>query len=181
LFASYATGNPYVLWSALLKHYERDTMASKHSTRALMMSQRLGEGEDVSVYVSRITSYAQKLVSMGDIISEGDKLFALFNGLTAEYNAIKSILQLKDNVSFADAVQHLKDQYELMNVNHSNDTSSALYVNHKFKGGHRVGKGKTDKPYCSIHKFHGHATKDCYKAKGNDKNQQGNKSGKPYH
>ena len=41
LFASSCTGSPHVLWNALVKHYERNTMASKHATRALMMGQRL--------------------------------------------------------------------------------------------------------------------------------------------
>lgn len=193
LFASSATGEPYVMWDALLKHYERDTMASKHATRALMMGQRLGEGEDISVYVSRITSCAQKLVSMGDIVGDGDKLFCLFNGLSQEYNSLKSVLQLKDHITFADAVQHLKDQYEISSVNNINQDggSSALYVNHK--RGFKRETGKSNKPYCDIHKFHGHATKDCLKGKnkpsGHSKSNHGNNgnkgnivnnSGKPY-
>ena len=39
LFASVAAEqDPRKLWQALLKHYERDSTASKHATRAVMMS-----------------------------------------------------------------------------------------------------------------------------------------------
>jgi hypothetical protein len=183
LFASYATGNPAVLWGALVKHYERDTVASKHATRALMMGQRLGEGEDISVYVSRINSYAQKLRLMGDNVTEGDLLFCLYHGLSTEYDALKSILQLKDGITYAAAVQHLKDHYELTHMNKlvggTDDSSTALFVNHN-GGGKGKFKGKK-KPWCENHKFYGHATKDCRMNNNKEKaNAASGGSGKPY-
>ena len=125
---------------------------------------------------------------MGDTVSDGDLLFCLFNGLTSEYGALKSVLQLKDGITFPDAVQHLKDQYELSHINNIGDdgSSSALYTNHKAGGSakkHVSGNNRGDyknQPYCSIHKITGHATKDCYKNKDNQKGKSGNSSDKPY-
>ncbi len=114
LFAAYADveDDPLVLWNALIKHYERDTMASKHATRAMMLSMHLLDGEDVSVYVSRILSCAQKLRSMNDSVSDSDLLYSLLNGLPEEYDTYKAMIRIKDGVDFADAVKYLKDQYD---------------------------------------------------------------------
>lgn len=193
LFRAYATGDPYVLWTAMVKHYERDTSASKHATRAMMMGQRLGEGEDVSVYVSRLIGYSQQLVSMGETVSDGELLFCLLNGLPHEYASLKRGLQLKDNMTFATAIQHIKDDYEATSVNNaSNDHGSYNYSSGHAMYGKLNGNRRDDKPYCTIHKFHGHDTKDCTKNKDrganlpkhNNNNNNNNKfnasNSKPY-
>ena len=76
--------DPHALWTAMVQHYERDTAASKHAIRAMMMSQRLGEGEDISVYVSRINSYSERLTAMHVTFGDGELLFYLLNGLPQE-------------------------------------------------------------------------------------------------
>jgi hypothetical protein len=176
LFAASATGNPQVMWNALVEHYERNTTANRHATRALLMGQRLGEGEDISVYVSRILSLSQKLHSMGQTISEEDQLFVLFNGLTHEYASYSAMLQLRDKLTFVDAVKSLKDQQELLKLNpNSNNTANFATNLNKFnkqKGRFNNKKntntnktGKTDNDgsgkYCKIHKTKGHTTKEC--------------------
>ena len=178
LFASVAAEqDPRKLWQALVKHYERDTMASKHATRAVMMSQRLAEGEDVSVYVSRITSCAQKLVSMGDNVGDGDLLFCLLNGLPDTYDAFKAMIRLKENVDFATAVQHLKDEYELSRLSITQD-NTALLVSHRQKSNNKPWTSKSkknDSLWCTIHKINGHSTQDCRlnkKNKDKDKREE---------
>ena len=177
LFASVAAEqDPRKLWQALVKHYERDTMASKHATRAVMMSQRLAEGEDVSVYVSRITSCAQKLLSMGDVVSEDDQLFCLLNGLPESYDSFKYMIRLKDQVTFATAVQHLKDQYEMSRLKDTiSQDSTALFAGHRQKYGNKLNtksKGDESRPWCAIHKSKGHSTENCFSNKLNKKHQE---------
>jgi hypothetical protein len=174
LFAASANGDPHVLWDALVQHYERNTTANRHATRALLMGQRLGEGEDISVYVSRILSLSQRLKSMGQLISEEDQLYVLFSGLTHEYTSYSAMLQLRDKLTFVDAVKCLKDQQELIKINsNSNNNTANFAATNKFnkqKGKFNNKKNytntnKTDNDgsgkYCKIHRTKGHTTKEC--------------------
>ena len=82
-----------LLYMAIKQHYERDTIASKHALRQLMMSQRLSRNEDINNYVSRINTYSQQLKGMGDVII-WTLLFSLFYGLPQEYSAF--VLNIKN-------------------------------------------------------------------------------------
>ena len=81
------------------------------------------------MYISRITSCAQKLVSMSDPVSDGDLLFCLLNGLPDTYDAFKAMMRLKDKVDFPTAVQHLKDEYEISRLKDSiTQDNTALFA-----------------------------------------------------
>lgn len=108
------------LWEALKNHYQRDTTASKHATRYKLMNQQLGKDEDITLYISRIIQYGQELKGMsGETVTDADLLYALFNGLTSEYSALVSTLKVAKAVTFAEAVQHLKDHYEYLKLSRS--------------------------------------------------------------
>ena len=96
--------DPFQLWKALLVEYDRDTDASKHALREQMLSQRLADGENVSVYISRIDSCHQRLAAMGDTIGNDDLRFSLFRGLPDEYESyITSMRAIKADYSTARA------------------------------------------------------------------------------
>ena len=131
--------DPAELWNAIQKHYESDTVTSKHMLRQLMTNQKLTASEDISKYVSRIIQYSQQLKGMGDMVSESDMLFALFNGLPKDYDGLASSLNIQKNLKFAEAVQHLKDKYELLKLKRDKDENSlvesanAAMQNNKYK------------------------------------------------
>jgi hypothetical protein len=130
LFTSVKQDDPAELWNAIQKHYESDTVTSKHMLRQLMTNQKLKGSEDISKYVSRIVQYSQQLKGMGDMVSESDMLFALFNGLPQDYEGLASSLNIQKNLKFAEAVQHLKDKYELLKLKRDKDENSLVSYAH---------------------------------------------------
>jgi len=163
------------LYLAIKQHYERDTIASKHALRQLMMTQKLSGNEDISGYISRINTYSQQLKGMSDVISDQDLLFSLFYGLPQDYSALVSTLRIQADLTYAKAVQHLKDHYEILKL-HNNDEDSA-----GFAGDRKQNQGQNNRSgkYCTFHKSTTHDTKDCRMVNENAV-ANGNSSDKAY-
>jgi hypothetical protein len=158
--------DPVQLWKALLAEYDRDTDASKHALREQMLSQRLADGENVSVYISRIDSCHQRLAAMGDTISKDDLRFSLFRGLPDEYESYVTTMRAI-KADYTTACQHLRDQYELVSLKRSQESSSGAAA---LLAGHH---GRDESLWCDIHKVNGHSTSKCSFNMMNTQSHQG--------
>lgn len=183
----------YDIWYALQSHYERETVANKHAVRQMLYNLKMGKGDDVNILISKITQYSSLLKGMKDTVSEGDMLYALFTGLSGEYNALTSTLKVNDKLTFIDAVKHVKDHCEFLKlfkdkggmVDESANFSQGINKRkkrpnhvvpkqHKFKGQINVtdygsnggiNKGQSVKLICSVCKKPGHDANHCYTRK----------------
>jgi hypothetical protein len=96
------------LWHAIQKHYERDTSASKHTTRSLLFNVKHSLEDNINNYISKIVNYSEQLKGMGEQLSDGDLLYALYNGLPSEYNAMVSMLRIVPALTFVKLFNTLK-------------------------------------------------------------------------
>jgi hypothetical protein len=97
-------------------------VASKHSLRELLANQRLERGADPNIYIGKIVQLAERLNSIGDPVSEGDKIYSMFRGLSDDYKTLITTLRLQSGLTFGGAVQNIKDHYEVMMLENKNDT-----------------------------------------------------------
>ena len=105
-----AEGNPHAVWKELSEHYEpRNTMASKAHTRGMLHKTRMQRGESFDLYRSRVLELVTRLRSVGEIVSEGELIYVLLEGLPEAYANVKQTLEMNDALKIADIVKHLRD------------------------------------------------------------------------
>jgi histone deacetylase 1/2 len=122
MFSDLIESHPSELWLSISRHFERDSVASKHSLRELLANQRLERGADPNIYIGKIVQLAERLNSIGDPVSEGDKIYSMFRGLSDDYKTLITTLRLQSGLTFGGAVQNIKDHYEVMMLENKNDT-----------------------------------------------------------
>jgi hypothetical protein len=129
----------------------------------------------VSVYVSRILSCAQKLRPMNDPVNDSDLLYSLLNGLPEEYDSFNAMIRLKEDVTFADAVKYLKDQYELSVLRDVQSANAAFFGKHGItnKGGQSGFKGRSEQQKSN-------KTSNNFNRSGFNKNKGVGKSGRQH-
>ena len=118
-------GKAHAVWRALHSHFERDTMANKLQIRINMITTNLQEGEDFTSYHLGIEDCERKLLSMGDKVSESEKLAALLRGLPSSYDMIVTTLTADDQITYTKAVEKIKD-YQYAHPTRSNPTERTL-------------------------------------------------------
>lgn len=180
LFMGLPAGDPKRLWEALCKHYERDTLASKHAIREMLHGERLKDGEDVNQFIGRIIQHAEKLNVLKAPVHDEDKVFVLFKGLPDAYASIISSLKVLDQqnqLTFQIATQHIKDYQELMKTREKTKTGeSANYLrdrNDRNRGYSQRGRGGAS------HRGHG-SNRGHFSGRENNYNQNSNDNNKNF-
>jgi hypothetical protein len=111
-------GNAHEVWNILIQRYERKTTASKAHTRDMLHKCKKESKESFDAYLSRVMQLILSLKEMKEVISEGELMYVLFNGLPAEYDSVVQSLKVNDQVKFNDACQHIRDCEEVMVIKH---------------------------------------------------------------
>ncbi len=111
---SFLEGKASVIWSALLKIYESDTIATKTVLKSTFLKLKKSGDENMTHYVSRLLNLADQLNDMGESPSESDKMFVLMSGLEHDnqYSSIVDSLQIQPDMTFQIASQHLINWYD---------------------------------------------------------------------
>ena len=76
-----AQGDARAVWLELCHHFERNTRANKRQLRAKFHSIKITESESIANYFDRLNIIVSSLESMGERISDDEKLAATLNGL----------------------------------------------------------------------------------------------------
>ena len=140
------------VWSHLLSHYERKTMASKLALKQKFIAMKLVDGESFAEYSENIRQIAGQLKSMGSPPTEDDLLATLLHGLPSSYEGIKDIIiNTAQNVTFDQAVEKLAD-HALQNTIAQGKSEGAFLTRDKIKK-------------CTYCKRNGHNEKQCFKKK----------------
>ena len=116
-------GKTSAIWSALLKIYESDTIATKTVLKSTFLKLKKIGDENMTHYVSRLLNIADQLNDMGESPSESDKMFVLISGLEHDnqYSSIIDSLQVQPDMTFQIESQHLINWYDKRTIGNSND------------------------------------------------------------
>ena len=104
-----AEGDAHGVWTELVEHFERSTMASKAHTRGMLHKTRMQRGEAFDVYRARIMELVSRLRAMQEVVSEGELIYVLLEGLPESYAQVKQSLEVNDSMAMPDIVKHLRD------------------------------------------------------------------------
>ena len=86
-------------------------MASKRKLRQQFHTSQLKAGDSFTVY-SAINSMARKLQSMGEQITESEKLAALLNGLPDSFDPIVTVVECLTDITYSEACIKIQDFVE---------------------------------------------------------------------
>ena len=117
-------GDARGVWKELCDHYERTTMASKAHTRGMLHRSRMdtANGESFDMYRSRVMELVSRLRGMKEMVSEGEIIYVLLEGLPKTYGAAKQALELNDDLRLDDLVKKLRDVEEKINYKKTEQT-----------------------------------------------------------
>jgi hypothetical protein len=82
-------GDTAGVWRTLCAHYERTSTASKAHTRSMLHKTRMELNEEFDLYKSRIIELKMRLASMGELVSDGELIYVILEGLPDSYAALK--------------------------------------------------------------------------------------------
>ena len=105
-------GDAHGVWRVLLDNYDRRSVATRVQLIERFFSMEQARGERVSVYVARVTEVAHKLAEQGEELSDTMQLFVLLRGVTRSFPTLVTLLKMKENVTFQDAVEAIKNEEE---------------------------------------------------------------------
>jgi transposase InsO family protein len=118
-------GDAHGLWSVLLEHYERKTLASKLSLRQQFTNIKMEANESFDSYLSRFKRLVLRLGEEGETIGETTTLATLLNGLPEEYERVIDTLTIIDDITFERACSFIKDKQDKMLLKKSTSATSA--------------------------------------------------------
>ena len=143
-------GDARKLWKVLFGLYEKKTTVAVFISWDKFSTDYLKPGEKVISYVSRLKEIRDRLLAQGDSLSETQLVFKFLNTLTPEYSTVATVLKMKENITFEEAVQKITDYEESQVYKQSKESmterkeshqDTANYVKGK-QGGGRYNKGK---------------------------------------
>jgi hypothetical protein len=104
-----AEGDALGAWKIMLRKYERNTVASRNQLRRELHTLKLGISEGMDEYKSRGLFIVSRLKAAQEVVSEGEVLFCLLEGLPTEYEMVRQALEVQDIVNVEDAFVHLRE------------------------------------------------------------------------
>lgn len=104
-----AEGDAQGAWRILLRKYERNTAASRNQLRRELHTLRLGDAEGVDEYKARGLHIAARLRATKEVVSDGEVLYCLLEGLPPAYDMVKQALEVQDVVDLEAACGHLRE------------------------------------------------------------------------
>jgi hypothetical protein len=104
-----AEGDAQGAWKILLRKYERNTAASRNQLRRELHTLRLASKESVDEYKARGLHIAARLRATKEVVSDGEVLFCLLEGLPAAYDMVRQALEVQDIVELETACSHLRE------------------------------------------------------------------------
>jgi hypothetical protein len=109
-----AEGDAQGAWRILLRKYERNTVASRNQLRRELHTLRLKEAEGVDEYKARALHIASRLRATKEVVSDGEVLYCLLEGLPPAYDMVRQALEVQDIVDLEAASNHLREMEERM-------------------------------------------------------------------
>lgn len=104
-----AEGDAAGAWRILLRKYERNTAASRNQLRRELHTLRLVESESIDEYKSRGLHIASRLRATKEVVSDGEVLYCLLEGLPPAYDMVRQALEVQDIVELEAACSHLRE------------------------------------------------------------------------
>lgn len=105
-------GDSYGLWKLLVNHFERTTTASKARTRRMLHTLRMDVGEEFEMYKAKIMELKMRLESMKEVVTNGELIYVILEGLPKSYATIKQTLEVKDDATFEQICNYIRDYQE---------------------------------------------------------------------
>jgi hypothetical protein len=99
-------GDAAGVWRTLCAQYERTSTASKAHTRSMLHKTRMELNEEIDLYKSRIIELKMRLASMGELVSDGELIYVILEGLPDSYAALKQSLEVQDDYPFEKICGH---------------------------------------------------------------------------
>lgn len=112
MVANIAEGDLVAVWSDLKTRYESSTQSSKVHTRGLMHDMKMNRKEPFDLYKAKLLQCKQRLVAMGESVSDGELLYTLLRGLPIEYELVQKTLEMNDHMTFELACNKIREQQE---------------------------------------------------------------------
>jgi Reverse transcriptase (RNA-dependent DNA polymerase)/gag-polypeptide of LTR copia-type/GAG-pre-integrase domain/Integrase core domain len=109
-------GDAYGLWSTLVNHYERKSLATRTHIREQMLSCKMGENESIDVFKSKLLVLSMRMSDMGEKVSESELLFMMIRGLPSSYDSLVQTMKVAGVASMEEAANHVKDHQEFLAV-----------------------------------------------------------------
>jgi hypothetical protein len=104
-----AEGDAAGAWRILLRKYERNTAASRNQLRRELHTLRLAESETIDEYKSRGLHIAARLRATKEVVSDGEVLYCLLEGLPPAFDMVRQALEVQDIVELEAACGHLRE------------------------------------------------------------------------
>jgi hypothetical protein len=102
-------GDAMGIWKILLRKYERNTLASRNQLRRELHSLKLGVSESVDEYKSQTMHIVGRLRSSKEIVSDGEILYCMLEGLPMGYAMVKQAMEVQDVIDIEVACGHLRE------------------------------------------------------------------------
>jgi hypothetical protein len=150
-----AEGDAQGAWKILLRKYERNTAASRNQLRRELHTLRLGDTEGVDEYKARALHISSRLRAAKEVVSDGEVLFCLLEGLTPAYDMVRQALEVQDVVDLEAACSHLREVEDKVRRRGVGAKSAAAQLNKMTTGG-------PSRP-CLVCRENGHYTWACPK------------------
>ena len=154
-------GDAYGVWKILVKHYERQTNASKSHTRRMLHSTRMIEGEEFDSYHTRVMQSAIKLRAMGEKVTDGELIYVIVEGLPASFAQLKSSLYMQDDFTVVKICEHARDYQERIVSSKEEKVGEDVAMLARRMTSMNSGDGS-----CHICRKRDHWANDCPKRKG---------------
>ena len=106
------TGDAHGVWSTLLAHYERKSVATRVGLIESLFNMKMESGESVNLYAARVTEMNRKLLEQEERISDTVLLFVLLRGLARRYDTIVALLKMKEKLVWIEVIEALKNEEE---------------------------------------------------------------------
>jgi gag-polypeptide of LTR copia-type len=127
LFNAVPEGNTNALYDALCKKYQTASTNNQQAIRSKLFVDKLKDGEDMDVYIARMTGYELSLQDLKSSISQPDFMYHFYRGLPDMYADVVSDIKSKKDTLFTDVCTRLID-YQIdkrtREKNHSSNSSS---------------------------------------------------------
>jgi hypothetical protein len=104
-----AEGDALGAWKILLRKYERNTAASRNQLRRELHTLKLSNLESVDEYKARALYIAARLRATKEVVSDGEVLYCVLEGLPAAYEMVRQALEVQDIVDLEAACSHLRE------------------------------------------------------------------------
>ena len=116
IVASLPEGDLLTLWSDLEKRHRSNSLQSKIHIRKVMHSIKMNKEEPFDLYKAKLLQCKERLVLMGETVSDTELLYILLQGLPHGYELVQKTLELSMNdqnqITFELACNKIREQQE---------------------------------------------------------------------